>query len=80
MYCKHLQLDRYFYQNMNSRYNQERKFLLSEERSKDDINVFLKQQPNLDLTLVKDQKKNSVLHFCSFQNKEDIIKIYVKYM
>jgi hypothetical protein len=41
---------------------------------------FFAQNPKIDLTLLKDDKKNNILHLSAFQNRLNHIKIYIAHM
>lgn len=44
------------------------------------IQLFLEQNPNIDISKLRDEKRNTVLHQAAFQNNLPVIKLYIDYV
>ena len=62
-----------------SKYKYEKEFMFS-DRKADEVSLFLKDAGSLDISQIKDEKKNTVVHQCASEGEVDSLKCYINFM
>ena len=62
-----------------SKYKYERQFIFSDKKLSA-VKLFLNDLKNVDISKIKDDKLNTVLHQCAYQCSLEIMQLYVEFM